>query len=150
FGTEIDDPIGGFYHVQVVLDDHHGIALLDEPGQHLQQLLDVGEVQPGGRLVPGGERAAGGATTQLGGELHALGLTARQGGGRLPEPDVIEANVVERLELRLDHGHRVEELARLPYGHVENLGDGLALVPDVQRLAVVTLGLADVARHVDV
>src|SRR5262245_44781006 len=71
-GTEIDDPIGGFDHVQVVLDDHHGIALLDEPVQHLQQLLDVGEVQPRGRLVQDVERAAGGATTQLGGELHAL------------------------------------------------------------------------------
>ena len=23
FGTEVDDPIRGFYHIQIVFDDHH-------------------------------------------------------------------------------------------------------------------------------
>ena len=51
FRAEVDDPIGRLDHVQVVLDDQHGVARVDEIVQHLQQQLDVGEVQPGGRLV---------------------------------------------------------------------------------------------------
>src|SRR6059036_2928262 len=50
-GPEIDDPVGGLDDVHVVLDDHHGIALIHQPVQHLEQPPDVGEVQARGRLV---------------------------------------------------------------------------------------------------
>src|SRR5262245_20220661 len=96
-GAEIDDPVRRLDHVQVVLDDHDGIALLDEPIEHLEQLLDVREVQPRRRLIQDVERTAGGAAAELGGELHALSLPTRQRGGRLTEADVVEADVVERL-----------------------------------------------------
>src|SRR2546430_1353406 len=41
-GTEIDDPIGGFVHIPVVLADQHRIALLRAPGHDLQPPPDVG------------------------------------------------------------------------------------------------------------
>jgi len=33
-------------HVHVVLDDEHRVAELDQPLEHPEQLLDVGEVEP--------------------------------------------------------------------------------------------------------
>ncbi len=45
-----------FDHVQIVLDDQHRVAGVDEVVQHLEQQLDVGEVQPGRRLVEQIER----------------------------------------------------------------------------------------------
>src|SRR5207237_6433081 len=50
-GTEVDDVVGGLQHIQVVLDDYHRVAGVDEPVQHAEQLLHGGEVQPGSRLV---------------------------------------------------------------------------------------------------
>src|SRR5215510_6925197 len=149
-GAEIDDPVRRLDDVHVVLDDHHGVALIDELVQHLEQSPDVREVQPRGGLIEDVQGAAGGATRELGGELHPLRLSARQRGRRLPEADVVEPDVVERLELLLDGGHGLEELERLGHRHVEDLGDVLALVPYLEGLAVVALALAHLAGHVDV
>ena len=51
FRAEIDDVVGGLDHVHVMLDEQHRVAGVDEPVQRLEQALDVGEVQAGGRLV---------------------------------------------------------------------------------------------------
>src|SRR5690606_5520598 len=115
-----------------------------------QQPPDVLEVQAGGRLVEDVDGAPGLAPLQLGGELDALGLAAGQGGGGLAEPDVAEADVVERLEVTLDRRDGVEELERLLDRHVEHLGDRLALVVDLQRLAVVAGAVAHLARDIGV
>ena len=87
---------------------------------------------------------------QLRGQLHALGLAAGEGGGRLAELDVVQADVVEGLELAVDRRDVLEERQRLVDRHVQHLGDVLALVVDLQRLAVVALALADLALDVDV
>ena len=55
-------------HVQMVLDDDHGIPQVREPVEHVQQLLDVVEVQAGGGLVQNVQGASG----------LALGSVARQ------------------------------------------------------------------------
>ena len=49
--AQVDDPVGALDDVEVVLDHDHAVARVDEPLEHLQQALDVGEVQAGGRLV---------------------------------------------------------------------------------------------------
>jgi hypothetical protein len=87
-----------------VLDHEHRVAGVDEPLQHLEQLLDVGEVQAGGRLVEDVERAPGATLRQLGRELDALRLAARERRRRLAELDVAEADVVQRLQLAADRG----------------------------------------------
>jgi hypothetical protein len=48
---EVDDPVGRLDHVEVVLDDDHGVAGLHQAPKHLDEALHVGEVQAGGRLV---------------------------------------------------------------------------------------------------
>src|SRR6195256_6365876 len=56
-GTEVDDPVGVRHDRLVVLDDDDRLAGLDEPVEQAEQLLDVGEVQAGGRLVEGVDAA---------------------------------------------------------------------------------------------
>ena len=41
FRAKVDDPVCGFNHFQIVLDDHHGIAMLDQFMQHFQQFGDI-------------------------------------------------------------------------------------------------------------
>ena len=97
---EVDDPVGRLDDVEVVLDDDDRVAGLDEPVEHLEQLLDVGEVEAGRRLVEDVQGLAGRAPRQLGRELHALRLAAGQRRRRLAEVDVAEPDVVQGLELR--------------------------------------------------
>src|SRR5882757_11467904 len=35
FGAEVDHPVGGFYDLEIVLDDDHGISLRHQFVQHL-------------------------------------------------------------------------------------------------------------------
>ena len=51
FGAQVDHVVGGLDHIEVVLDQDHGVARVHQPVQRLQQALDIGQVQPGGRLV---------------------------------------------------------------------------------------------------
>ena len=90
------------------------VARVDEPVQHLEQPLDVGEVQAGRRLVEDVERAPGRDLRQLGRELDALRLAARQRRRRLAEADVAEADVVERLQPPADLRDVLEELDAPP------------------------------------
>ena len=58
FGAEVDDPVGGLYDFQVVLDDHDRVALSDKLVQHVEQLAYVIEVQARRGFVEDIERAA--------------------------------------------------------------------------------------------
>jgi hypothetical protein len=97
--AEVDQPVGGLDDVEVVLDDHDGVAVVAQAVQHLEQHLDVLEVQAGGRLVEDVERAAGVALGQFQRQLDALRLAARERGGDWPSSDVAEADVDQGLEL---------------------------------------------------
>lgn len=50
-GAEVDDPVGVRHDGLVVLDDDDRLAGVDESVEQTEQLLDVGEVEAGGRLV---------------------------------------------------------------------------------------------------
>ena len=102
FRPQVDDPVGRLDHVEIVLDDQHRVAGVDEVVQHLQQQLDVGEVQAGGRLVEQVERPAGALLDQFAGQLDPLGLAAGERGRRLAELHVVEPHVVQRLQLVAD------------------------------------------------
>src|SRR5215467_9731682 len=58
-GPEVDHPVGGLDDVEVVLDDHDGVAGVAQAVQNGKQEVDVLEVQPGGGLVEDVERAPG-------------------------------------------------------------------------------------------
>ena len=127
FGPEIDEPIGRFDDIEIMLDHEHRVARVGEIVQHLQQHLDVGEVQPGGRLVQQIERAAGAFLDQLAGQLDPLGFAAGKRRRRLAEFEIIEADVVQRLQLVPHVGNVFEMLERLLDIHLQHFGDVLAL-----------------------
>jgi hypothetical protein len=50
-GAHVDDPVGGFDDVEIVLDDQQGAAAFDELAEGAEELGDVVEVEAGGGLV---------------------------------------------------------------------------------------------------
>ena len=149
-GPEVDDPVGRLDDVEIVLDHEHRVAAVDEPVQHVEQHAHVLEVQAGRRLVEDVERAAGVALRELGRELDALRLAAGQRRRALAEVDVAESDVVERLQLLADARLVLEERERVLDRQLEHVGDAQAAEAHLERLAIVALALAHLARHVDV
>src|SRR5205823_13435988 len=98
YGPEVDHPIGGLDHIEVVLDDHDRVPLVHQAMQHLEQQTHVFEVQAGGRLVQDVEGTTRVALGQLGGELDPLRLATGEGRRRLAEVDVAQPYVVQELE----------------------------------------------------
>src|SRR2546425_1908785 len=92
--SEVDDPVGGLDDVQVVLDDHHRVALVHEAVEHVQELLNIGEVQPSSRFVEDVEGSTSGPTRQFRGQFHTLSFTTGQGRGGLAQTDVIEPYII--------------------------------------------------------
>ena len=121
------------------------LPAVDQLLQHFQQLLHVVEVQAGGGFVEDVEGAAGGAFGEFLGELDALRLAAGERGGLLADLDVAEADALERDQLVADHRDRFEEGDAVLDGHVQNLGDRLGLILDLERFAVVAGALAGFA-----
>ena len=52
FRSQVDDPIGGLDDIEIVFDDDNGVALIAEPVQDHQQLLNIVEMQTSVRPVP--------------------------------------------------------------------------------------------------
>ena len=107
FRAQVDHPVGLGDHVQVVLDDDDAVAAVDQPVQHADQLLHVGHVQPDRRLVQHVQRARRALAAardvvahlaQLGDELDALRLAARQRRARLAQRQVAQADVGQQLQ----------------------------------------------------
>ena len=88
--------------VEVVLDDEHGVAKIDEALQDVEELSNVIEVQAGGGLVEDVERAAGLALGKLASQFDALGFAAGKSCGGLAKGDVAEADFDESCELLLN------------------------------------------------
>src|SRR2546427_4193690 len=98
FGSEIDDVVGGFDDVEVVLDDQQRVARFEQLLECRQQLRDVVEVQSGRRLVEDVEQPLAAVRRQVRRDLDPLRLSARQRRRRLTEPQIAEADLVEHLK----------------------------------------------------
>lgn len=44
FGAKVYDPVSGFDDIQIVFDDYHGVAMITQTVQYMEQLPDVMEV----------------------------------------------------------------------------------------------------------
>lgn len=42
FGAQIDQPVGGLDHIQIMFDHDHAVSCIIQPLQHFQQQVDVG------------------------------------------------------------------------------------------------------------
>ena len=120
-GPHVDDVVGVGDHVQVVLDDHDGGAVLDELLQHADERFHVERVQPDGGLVEDEEGVVL-AAAHLAGELQALGFAAGKRWRGLAQSEVAQAQIVQDLQL-VPHLLQVGERGkRLVNGESEHLG----------------------------
>ena len=94
--------VGDLDHVEVVFDDDHRIAAVDEFVEHIEQQADVLEMKPRRRFVEDVERTPRIALGQLGGELDTLALAARERGAGLSEREVAEADLLDGTEFLVD------------------------------------------------
>src|SRR5688572_19595032 len=94
-------------------------------------------MQTGGRLVQDVEGSSGAPSRQLFRQLDALSLSAAQGGRRLPQLDVTEADALQRTQLVRNRRKILQERQRLIDGQLEDVGNGLSAILNVERLAVV-------------
>ena len=149
-GAEVDDVVGALDEVEVVFDDDDGVACIHQLLQHLDEAVDISHVEAGSRLVENIHGLTRAAAGQLVGQLDTLRLAARKGRGALPQRDIPQAHVQQRLQLAGDFRLVGEEDDRLFHGHIQHVRDGLFLILDFQRFAVVACALADLAGNVDV
>ena len=97
-GPSSIDPVGGGDHGGVVLDDDERVAALDEAIEDADEARDVGEVEAGRRLVEHVDRRLGArAGGELGGELEALRLAARERVRALAELQIADAEIAHDL-----------------------------------------------------
>ena len=123
-GAEVDDPIGALDEVKVVLDDHYGMAGVNQTLKDLEQDANVVEVEAGGRFVEEKQRGlcrprgnstlldfrpriwqigfwseptgAGRRLGQVTDELQALALAAAERVDRLAEPQITKTNFLQK------------------------------------------------------
>src|SRR5579864_8141263 len=84
------------------------------------------------------------------GDLDALRLAARQRRGRLAEPKVPEADLVQHAQSPEDFRRAAEERQGLTDRQVEHLMDGASAIADFEHLGLEALPIAQVAWHEDV
>ena len=101
-GAQINEPVGVADHIEIVLDDDDRVAEVGEPVQDVEQLLDVVEVQAGGRFIEQVERFAGLTFGEFAGEFDSLRFSSRECDRRLAEMNVAQADINQRLQLLLD------------------------------------------------
>ena len=133
-----------------MLNDKHGVAAVHKTLEHAQQLCDVRGVQARGGLVQHVYRLTRVALGKLGCKLDSLRFTARQRSRGLPDLDIAKSDVLQRFELAQNARHAVKEGNALLNRHFQYVVDVLALIFDLQGIAVVSLALTYVTSHVNV
>ena len=159
--ADVDDVVGDPDRLLVVLDDDHRVAEVAQPHQRLDEALVVALVQADRRLVEHVEHADE-AAADLRRQPDALRLAAGERGRRAVEREVVEADVEQELQPRvdlLDHplgDHAValataracsKNSAALADRQLADLVDVLAVDRDRERRRLQPRAAARRARH---
>ena len=118
--------------------------------QHLEQHVDVVEMQAGGRLIKNEQGLAGVTLGEFERKLHPLRLASGQRGRALSQADIAQADIEQGLQFARHHRHRLEKFECQLNRHVEHLGDVLAFVMHLQGFAVVAFAMANITRHIHI
>jgi len=164
-GAQVDQPVAGADHIQVVLDHQQRMPGLQQLAQRAHELGDVVKVQAGGGFVEQEQRtlarhrlaaaAAGlGSLGQKAGQLQALRLAARQGGHGLTQLHVLQAHIHNGLQGAQHLAVAGKQARRLADREVQHIGHtqvaATALDLDLQDLGPIALAIAILAAQVDV
>ncbi len=158
---DIDEVVGLQHHLLVVLNHQDGVAVVAQGLQRVNQALVVALVQTDGRLVKD-IKHVNQARPNLGSEPDALTLAARERRRVAVQRHVVQAHLKQEVEPRADflddfardfplRGRDVivqvlDPVAQLADVHRRQLGDVLAVEPEVERLAVES-GAATLGTH---
>ena len=93
-----NDPVGGHDDVEVVFNNEQRSTAVDEAFEGREEFADVFEVEAGRGFVADEERAVVAYLREMRSKLYALRLAARGHGCGLPEAEITEADVVEKLQ----------------------------------------------------
>src|SRR5215470_9053148 len=102
-------------------------------------------MQPRRRFIKDVNGATGGLFGKFTGKFYTLGFTAGKSCSGLPESQIPQANVEQRIELLRDSRHIAEESCSFVHGQVEHVCNVLAFVSDLERLAVIAVASANLA-----
>ena len=149
FGAEIDDPVGGFDDVEIVLDNEEGVAGGAEFEENVEEFGDIVEMQACGRLIENVERLPEGLAAEFGGEFDALRFPTAESGAGLAEANVTEPDFGESQADIVNLRDGSEEINGFVDGHVEDVGDVHAFVGDLESFAIVAAAVAGFASHVN-
>ena len=124
FGPQIDHPVGRLDHVQIVLDDRSGCRRSrSAAGTRASSLAMSSKCRP----VVGSSQMKSVpallAVRQVRRQLDALRFAAGKRGGRLPEPQVAQPDIVQHLQALHQAGRRVEEIHRLAHRELQHFVD---------------------------
>ena len=152
FGADFYHVVGFGDDAEVVFDDDHGVAFVGQAVENADELFDVGHVEADGRLLEQVEIAAlvlaqaasfgRAGAGEFGHKFDALGFAAGKRWAGLTEGEVAEAGFDEEAEGVADFRVRVEEVGGFSSGHLHHIGDGFAVVEDLEGLAVVAAAVA--------
>ena len=149
-GAEINKIIGGFNYIQVMFDHDDGISDVDQALQNGDQMRDILGMQPGGGLVQNIQGFSCLAAGKLRCKLHALGLSAGERCGGLPDAKIPKPDIIERLQLLAEFWQLGEEGKTLLHGHIQHIGNAFTLIMAFKRFAVISLSVADIAFHINI
>ena len=141
-GAEVDDPICGGDHIEVVFHDQHAVARVAELEEGLDEKLDIAEVESGGGFVEEVERVGGGRLGEFEGEFEALRFAAGECVGRLTERQIAEAELIKGCENETQLWDRLEKCERFRDLEVEDIGDRFPFVGDREGFAVEAFAIA--------
>ena len=165
FRAQINQPVRGTNHVQVVLDHQQRMPRIDQLAQRPHQLGDVVKVQAGGGFVQHEQGAAPrqrltagaaalGSLGQKTGQLQALRLAAGQGGHGLAQLDVFQTHVHDGLQGSDDIPVTGKCDCGFTDGQIQYVGDvqacTLALNHHLQNLRPVALAITVRAAQVHI
>ena len=96
-GSHVDDLVGSPHDVLVVFHHHHGVALVAQVAQHVDETVRVAAMQSDGRFVEDVERSDK-RTAQSGTEAHTLALATTERIGGTVQGEVVQSHLAEEVE----------------------------------------------------
>ena len=144
--SQIEDEICTFENVEVVLNDHDGMALFEQGVKRIEELGHVVYMKPCGGFVKHKECVTlSVAAGEKCSKLDALRLTTAQGVRTLSQRHIAQAHVLKWLQLgqqppngrwRFDVRRRGEKEQCVVNGHVQDFVDVFALVGDLEDVVL--------------
>lgn len=147
FWTKVDDPVSRLDHIEIVLNDDDGVPRFDEAVQDVEQSVNVNEVQPSCRFIQQINCAARRTLAEFASEFDSLGLATRQRRRRLAQLEIIQTDIVQRLQQLLDRSDVLEVFESLLHIEFQHVSNALVLELHLQRFVIEAMPAADGARH---